>query len=218
MTRLRMIAMLALTMAVVLFVLRNPFRTPPEVSDKKVAVANAYAAPSTAHEETRVARAAGRARPELRSHPVPSYVSTTGAAATDVGANMLTATTLRAPIIDAIRSDKLRGEQKRTAMVEAIRSSGESDEPWTAEAEDAFDSWTSSMPRELRGKIVLSEPRCYAAGCITDVTFPDAESHRLAARTFRSLTEADAGHGGRVQTPPEPQGSRLVTSWIMLRP
>jgi hypothetical protein len=124
---------------------------------------------------------------------------------------------LRAPVIDAIRGAS-RGEQKRREMVDAIRRSGESDEPWTAEAEVAFETWTEAMPKEQRKQLQIAEPVCYAAGCIADVTFPDATSHRAASEAFRKLTESNAGHGGRVQTPPEVQGSKLVTSWFMLRP
>jgi hypothetical protein len=124
---------------------------------------------------------------------------------------------LRAPVVDAIRAD-LKGEDKRKAMLEAIRSSGESDEEWTAEAADAFETWSDAMPKEVRSGISVAEPRCYNAGCVADLTFSDEPSYRAAAKAFRAISETRSGHGGRVQTPSQPQGKRVVASWIMLRP
>jgi hypothetical protein len=125
---------------------------------------------------------------------------------------------LRAPVIDAIRSTKVRGEQKRRAILDAIRRSGESDEPWTAEAEVAFDTWSDAMPDVQRTNMNMAVPVCYAAGCIADVTFPDEATHRAAAEAFRKLEETGVGHGGRVQTPAELSDGKVVASWIMLRP
>lgn len=219
MSKPRLISILVSFGIVALFVMRNPLRSSPATDAAETAQSPADGTPSANLLKERSAPGAARIRPgTTMAVAAPPHPSATGPLVADPAPNTARADPLRAPVIEAIRSNELRGEAKRKAMLEAIRSSGESDEEWTAESEEAFDSWTNAMPKELRGKITMSEPRCFAAGCVADVTFADAETHRAAARTFRSLAEQGAGHGGRVQTPAESQGSKLVASWIMLRP
>jgi hypothetical protein len=219
MNKLRLISILAVLGIVALFVLRNPFRSgssPAPIATTQADADIARSARDSAKEH--VPAFSRTSSKNATQQAVPQRSAASSLDSGDAGPRATIVSALRTSTVDAIRSVTLQGEQKRKAMLAAIQSSGDSDEPWTAEAEDAFGRWQTAMPRGLRGKVSVADPQCYAAGCVAEVTFADAESHRAAAAAFRSLGEQSAGHGGRVQTPAEPRGTMLVASWIMLRP
>jgi hypothetical protein len=126
---------------------------------------------------------------------------------------------IRLPLIMAIRGRHSSPEARREAMLEALRRSGASSEDWTREASTVFARWDAALAVDIARAVELREARCFRAGCEVPVVFPDRAAFERAATAFRSIHEAEAVHGGRVQTPPvvRPDGT-IEASWLMLRP
>jgi len=137
-----------------------------------------------------------------------------------VGSEREKALELRKPVITAIRAAHQDPAAKAAAMVKAIETTGPSVETWTSEAGQVFRKWTDAMPPDLTGKLRLGEPKCFNAGCLVEVRFPDLATERVASAAMRSMVEPAQAHGGRVQTPPRAAagGEAVTTTWIMLRP
>lgn len=123
------------------------------------------------------------------------------------------------PVLEAIRNPALDPEERRLRMLAALRASGESDEPWTQTSRQIFTGWERALPQAVELKMELEKSKCFQAGCVVPVVFPNREAAELAAREFRKLSVEEAAHGGRVQTPADfVEEGKLEASWIFLRP
>ncbi|NBD10077.1 hypothetical protein [Corallococcus silvisoli] len=122
----------------------------------------------------------------------------------------------RLRLVAALRADHPSAQARRDAVLAELTASGVSTEPWTRGARAALDAWQARIHQDVR--TLQAEPaRCYAAGCLTRVTFPDEASFRDAwARTSELTPSADSAH---LQLPPEhlPSGEVRVP-WLVLRP
>jgi hypothetical protein len=125
---------------------------------------------------------------------------------------------LRAPIIQAIRAGGQTPQEKRASMLRAIETSGASQEAWTERAQRSFDGWRGAIPESARRGLRMGPVACFRAGCVVEVSFASEAAYQEAARAFRTISEREASHGGRVQTPPDAQSGKIVANWIMLRP
>ncbi|NPC82290.1 hypothetical protein HPC49_29235 [Pyxidicoccus fallax] len=116
----------------------------------------------------------------------------------------------------ALRGEHATPEQRRDAVLAELAATGDSSEPWTADARAALETWRSRVDEEVLP--VRAEPaRCFAAGCVARVTFPDAHSFEASFQRTASLRLGAAG--SHLQLPPErmPSGE-VVASWVVLRP
>lgn len=122
----------------------------------------------------------------------------------------------RLRLVKALRADHASPQARRDAVLAELLASGDSVEPWTRDAHAALDTWHERLPPEARP--VQTEPaRCYAAGCVSHVTFPDEASFRAAWERASSL--APSAHGAHLQLPPERLASGGVrVPWLVLRP
>ncbi|WP_394826036.1 hypothetical protein [Pendulispora albinea] len=126
---------------------------------------------------------------------------------------------LRLPVIQAIRGDFASPEARHDAMLDALRRSGESREPWTSVARDVYGKWNEALPADPARRVDWRSVQCYRAGCEVRMSFADRKSYESAAAAFRSIREDAAPHGGRVQTPPVVEADGTVSAaWILLRP
>lgn len=128
-------------------------------------------------------------------------------------------TLLRKPVIDAIRLLGVSKADKFEKMREALRDSGDSAEPWTRKAPEAFGDWSRLLDGKGGASLDEGSARCYLAGCEALVYFGSEADYELAASAFRGLSDDNAAHGGRVQTPPKQMADgRWVAAWLMMRP
>ncbi|MFB1483231.1 hypothetical protein [Corallococcus sp. RDP092CA] len=122
----------------------------------------------------------------------------------------------RVRLVRALRADHPTPQARRDAVLAELTASGASAEPWTQDARAALDAWHARIVQDVR-PVPAEPPHCYAAGCVTRVTFPDEASFRDAwERTSRLSPSA---HGAHLQLPPErlPSGEVRVP-WLVLRP
>jgi hypothetical protein len=119
-------------------------------------------------------------------------------------------------VVRALRGKYVTPEERRGAVLAELAATGDSSEPWTADARAALDTWRARVEEEVLP--VRAEPaRCFNAGCVARVTFPDAASFEAS---FQRTAELRLGTAGtHLQLPPErlPSGE-LVASWVVLRP
>ncbi|NOK23429.1 hypothetical protein, partial [Corallococcus carmarthensis] len=91
----------------------------------------------------------------------------------------------RVRLVRALRADHPDPRARRDAVLAELTASGDSVEPWTQEARAALDTWHARIDQDVR-PVQVEPPHCYAAGCVTRVTFPDEASFRDAwERTSR---------------------------------
>lgn len=122
----------------------------------------------------------------------------------------------RQRIVSALRGHYDTPLQRRDAVLAAFESSGESQAAWTEQARAALGTWRATLENEVL-PLRAEPPRCYAAGCVTRVTFPDALSYEDARRRVPELELT--GVGAHLQLPPEHLPSGEVTvSWAVLPP
>ncbi|WP_375742368.1 hypothetical protein NR800_24745 [Corallococcus interemptor] len=122
----------------------------------------------------------------------------------------------RVRLVRALREDHPTPRARRDAVLAELTASGDSAEPWTRDALAALDTWHARIGQDVR-PVQAEPPHCYAAGCVTRVTFPDEASFRDAwERTARLSPSARGAH---LQLPPEhlPSGEVRVP-WLVLRP
>lgn len=125
---------------------------------------------------------------------------------------------LRKPVIDAIRAVAVSKAEKYDRMREALHDSGGSGEGWTRQAQDVFAGWSRQLDGK-GGELDSASIRCYLAGCESLVYFDSEDAYDASAAAFRSLSEVEVTHGGRVQTPPKQlEDGRWVAAWLMMRP
>lgn len=122
----------------------------------------------------------------------------------------------RQRIVNALRARQDTPLRRRDAVLAALADSGASPAEWTERGNAALDAWRATIAREVLP--VRAEPaRCYAAGCVTRVTFPDALSYEEARQRIPELELS--GVGPHMQLPPEHLPSGEVTvSWAVLPP
>nr|WP_225937340.1 hypothetical protein [Myxococcus sp. RHSTA-1-4] len=122
----------------------------------------------------------------------------------------------RLRVVKALRGEHATPEARRGAVLAELAATGGSSEPWTEDARAALDTWRTRVEEEVLP--VRAEPaRCFAAGCVARVTFPDAASFEASFQRTAALRLGTAG--AHLQLPPErlPSGE-VVTSWVVLRP
>lgn len=126
------------------------------------------------------------------------------------------ATQLRGRIAQALRGEHPTPVARRDAVLGEFFASGESQEPWTQEAQAALDRWRETIATSVR-PVRLEPMGCYSAGCLAQVKFPDAASYEEAHRRVAGLQLGEVGP--HMQLPPEhlPSGE-VAVSWAVLRP
>ncbi|HEX5749665.1 MAG TPA: hypothetical protein VFZ09_25770 [Archangium sp.] len=119
-------------------------------------------------------------------------------------------------VVRALRAGYATPLARRDAVLAELHASGESQEPWTRGARVALDTWRTTIEANVL-PVQAEPPRCYAAGCVARVTFPDAASHEEARQRVPGLKLGDVGR--HLQLPPEhlPSGE-VVVSWAVLSP
>ncbi|WNG35026.1 hypothetical protein F0U61_16240 [Archangium violaceum] len=122
----------------------------------------------------------------------------------------------RLNIVRALRGDYATPLERRDAVLAQFHASGESQEAWTQQARKALETWRTTLEAEVL-PVRAEPPRCYAAGCVTHVTFPDAASYEEARRRVPGLKLGDVGP--HMQLPAEhlPSGE-VVVPWAVLSP
>ena len=122
----------------------------------------------------------------------------------------------RLPLVKALRARHPDADARREAVLAELMATGESQEPWTAHARDALARWQAQVESDVL-PVAATPARCFAAGCVTRVTFPDAESFQ---ESFRRTADLQLGEGSaHMQLPPERRASgEVVATWLVLRP
>jgi hypothetical protein len=119
-------------------------------------------------------------------------------------------------LVRALRGEYPSPAERRDAVLAELVASGESTEPWTGNARAALDAWRAQVEADVLP--VHAEPsRCFAAGCVARVVFPEAASFE---ESFRLTSRRRLGSpGAHLQLPPEhlPTGE-VVATWVVLRP
>ncbi|HZI05651.1 MAG TPA: hypothetical protein VEZ71_16595 [Archangium sp.] len=175
--------------------------------------------PSTAPEAllAGVAAAAPPAAPGREALPsVPPSVPEPGAAPRPWHLSRRELPEQHLRVVSALRADYATPLARRDAVLAGLQASGESREPWTQRARTALDTWRTTIEADVL-PVRAEPPRCYAAGCVTRVTFPDAASYEEARQRVPGLKLGDVGR--HLQLPPEhlPSGE-VAVSWAVLSP
>ncbi|WP_426735276.1 hypothetical protein [Myxococcus faecalis] len=119
-------------------------------------------------------------------------------------------------LVQALREAPADPKARRDAVLASLESSGVSQEPWTAGAREALDTWRQRMATSIQ-PVEAEPPRCFAAGCVTRVTFPDAATHDAAFRLTPELRLP--GNAAHLQLPAEHLASgQVLATWVVLRP
>ncbi|MFP2932624.1 hypothetical protein ACLESO_47255, partial [Pyxidicoccus sp. 3LG] len=122
----------------------------------------------------------------------------------------------RLRVVKALRGAHATPDARREAVLAELTASGDSGEPWTADARSALDAWRTRVGEDVL-PVRAEPPRCYSAGCVARVTFPDAASFDAAFERTSELKLDTAS--ARLQLPPERLASgEVVASWVVLRP
>ncbi|WP_426744633.1 hypothetical protein VZQ01_23675 [Myxococcus faecalis] len=119
-------------------------------------------------------------------------------------------------LVQALRKAPADPKARRDAVLASLESTGASQEPWTAGAREALDTWRQRMATSIQ-PVEAEPPRCFAAGCVTRVTFPDAATHDAAFRLTPELRLP--GNAAHLQLPAEHLASgQVLATWVVLRP
>ncbi|MCP3059191.1 hypothetical protein LXT21_10445 [Myxococcus sp. K38C18041901] len=119
-------------------------------------------------------------------------------------------------LVQALRGAPAEPNARRSAVLASLESTGVSQEPWTAGAREALDAWRQRMTTSIQ-PVEAEPPRCFAAGCVTRVTFPDAATHDAAFRLTPELRLP--GNAAHLQLPAEHLASgQVLATWVVLRP
>ncbi|MCE9670883.1 hypothetical protein LY474_24040 [Myxococcus stipitatus] len=121
----------------------------------------------------------------------------------------------RRRVVQALRGAREPG-LRREAVLAVLRSSGESHEPWTERARAALATWRRRVEEDVL-PVQVEPPHCFAAGCVTRVTFPDKDSLQ---ESYRRAPEWRLGApGAHLQLPPERLASgEFIATWLVLPP
>ncbi|GHG80319.1 hypothetical protein GCM10012319_33180 [Comamonas sp. KCTC 72670] len=119
-------------------------------------------------------------------------------------------------MVKALRTKHPNPGARREAVLAELMATGESHEPWTAHARDPLARWQAQVESDVL-PVTAAPARCFAAGCVTRVTFPDDASFQEA---FRRTADLQLGEGSaHMQLPPEHRASgEVVAAWLVLRP
>ncbi|GEL72225.1 hypothetical protein [Myxococcus virescens] len=122
----------------------------------------------------------------------------------------------RLRLVTALRGAYSSPEARRDAVLAELTASGESHEPWTAQARAALAKWHAQVEADVL-PVQAEPPRCFAAGCVARVTFPDSDSFQ---ESFRRTADLRLGEDTtHMQLPPERRASgEVVAAWLVLRP
>ncbi|MFY1827454.1 hypothetical protein ACN47A_16150 [Myxococcus fulvus] len=119
-------------------------------------------------------------------------------------------------LVQALRGAPAEPKARRDAVLASLESTGVSQEPWTTGAREALDAWRQRMATSVQ-PVEAEPPRCFAAGCVTRVTFPDAATHDAAFRLTPELRLP--GNAAHLQLPAEHLASgQVLATWVVLRP
>jgi hypothetical protein len=119
-------------------------------------------------------------------------------------------------VVRALRASYATPLGRRDAVLAEFHASGESQAPWTRGARAALDTWRTTIETNVL-PVRAEPPRCYAAGCVARVTFPDVASYEEARQRVPGLKLGDVGP--HLQLPPEHLSSgQVVVSWAVLPP
>jgi hypothetical protein len=122
----------------------------------------------------------------------------------------------RSRLVLTLRADHPSPQARREAVLAELTASGDSTEPWTRDAREELGAWHERIRQDVR-PVRAEATHCYAAGCMTRVTFPDEASFRDAWQRTASLAPDAAG--AHLQLPPERLASGEVrVPWLVLRP
>jgi hypothetical protein len=119
-------------------------------------------------------------------------------------------------LVRALRGNHATPDARREAVLAELAASGGSREPWTQDALSALDTWRTRISEEVL-PVSAGPSRCFAAGCVARITFPDAASFEEAFQRTPGLRLGTAS--AHLQLPPErlPSGE-VVAAWVVLRP
>lgn len=122
----------------------------------------------------------------------------------------------RLPLVMALRGAYPSPEARGEAVLAALTATGPSHEPWTKQARAALATWHAQVEADVL-PVQAEPPRCFAAGCVARVTFPDGDSFQ---ESFRRTADLRLGDGTtHMQLPPERRSSgEVVATWLVLRP
>lgn len=122
----------------------------------------------------------------------------------------------RQRLVRALRADYPTPLARRDAVLAELEASGESRAAWTERARTALETWRTIIGAEVL-PVRAEPPHCYAAGCVTRVTFPDEASYDEARQRVPGLKLGDVGP--HMQLPAERLSSGEVSvSWAVLSP
>ncbi|MFY2559636.1 hypothetical protein ACN469_18520 [Corallococcus terminator] len=123
----------------------------------------------------------------------------------------------RLRVVQALRGAAPEPAARREAVLASLVASGESQAPWTRQAREALDLWRQQVTTSVLPVQSPEAPRCFAAGCVSRVTFPDAASFEAAFRLTPELRLP--GGSAHLQLPAEhlPSGE-VSAAWVVLPP
>ena len=122
----------------------------------------------------------------------------------------------RRRVVSALRADYTTPLARRDAVLAALRHSGEAEAAWSPGARTALATWRTTLEAQVL-PVRAEPPRCYAAGCLTHVTFPDAASYEAARQLVPGLSLP--GAVAHLQLPAETLASGEVrVVWAVLPP
>lgn len=123
----------------------------------------------------------------------------------------------RLRVVQALRGAAPGPAARREAVLASLVASGESQAPWTQQAREALDLWRQQVTTSVLPVQSSEAPRCFAAGCVSRVTFPDAASFEAAFRLTPELRLP--GGSAHLQLPAEHLASGEVSAaWVVLPP
>ncbi|ATB50877.1 hypothetical protein [Corallococcus macrosporus] len=160
----------------------------------------------------RPSKPALQAQPEVR----PGVALTSGPDAERPARSRRTPPAQRLRLVTALRGTYTAPDDRRDAVLAELTASGESHAPWTEQARAALAQWHAQVEADVL-PVQAEPPRCFAAGCVARVTFPDGDSFQ---ESFRRTADLQLGEGTtHMQLPPERRASgEVVAAWLVLRP
>lgn len=122
----------------------------------------------------------------------------------------------RLRLVQALRGAPSEPGARREAVLASLVASGESQAPWTHQAREALDLWRQQVTTSVL-PVQAQAARCFVAGCVTRVTFPDAASFDVAIGLTPELRLP--GGSAHLQLPAEHLASGEVSAaWVVLPP
>ena len=104
-------------------------------------------------------------------------------------------------------------------VMKQLHASGNSSEPWTAQAARLVGVWAQETPPALRDRVQLGAMECFHDGCVTMATYADASAYSDFDRFF-PFSDAFSGWPGikhRTGPAADPDG-KMHAAWVFFRP